>query len=113
LLLLGIIFSVPFSIVEKISSFIEAFKTNRMATGIISKEEAGAMRLLPFGKKHAVRILIEQLKPGQMLKVERGDFSWRGKNPNFFCRQVSKSTKAKFQVMKMPGNTGWVVERLE
>jgi hypothetical protein len=84
-----------------------------MATQIISKEEAGAMPLLPFGRKHAVRILIEGLQPGQVLRIDRSDFTWKRKTPGIVCRVVSKATKAKFRVFKLPNNSGWVVERVE
>ena len=84
-----------------------------MATRIINKEEAETLQLLPFGKKHSVRALIEQLKPGQMLHVDRTDFTWKRKTPNFFCRQISENSKARFKVYKAKGKTGWVVERTE
>jgi hypothetical protein len=84
-----------------------------MATRLITKEEAANIRLLPFGKKHPVRILLEELKPGQLLRIGREDFLWKGKTPSFFCHQISKAGKAKFRVLKEVGKTGWVVERVE
>ena len=84
-----------------------------MPTHLINKEEATGLRLLPFGKKHPVRILIENLKPGQMLRIGREDFLWKRKSPQFFCNQISKSTKARFQIFKEAGKAGWVVERIE
>ena len=84
-----------------------------MPTQIISKEEAAAIRLLPFGKKHPVRALIEELQPGQFLRVDPQDFKWKGKTPNFFCLQISKAGKARFKTFKEPGKDGWVVERIK
>ncbi|MES2620616.1 MAG: hypothetical protein V4615_07180 [Bacteroidota bacterium] len=83
-----------------------------MSTRIISREEAAKLRLMPFGKKHPVRILIEKLQPGQILHIDRTDFAWKRKTPNFFCRQISKTTKARFEVLK-EGKAGWVIERVE
>lgn len=84
-----------------------------MATQLISKEEAAALGSLPLGKKHAVRILIEKLQPGQVLRVSREDFKWKAKTPNFFCLQISKAGKARFKTFKEPGKDGWVVERIK
>jgi hypothetical protein len=83
-----------------------------MATHLISKEEKAAMRLMPFGRKHPVRILLEQMKPGQILRIGREDFLWKRKTPSYFCRQIEKSSKARFTVLKEVGKTGWVVERM-
>ena len=84
-----------------------------MPTQKITREQAQRLLLLPFGKKHPVRLLIESLQPGELLEISRVDFNWKGKTPNFFCRQIEAGTKAKFKIDKIRGNTGWVVERLE
>jgi len=84
-----------------------------MNTQLISDEEAAGLKLLPFGRKHAVRILIEQLQPGQKLNVARKDFMWKRKTPAIFCNEVAKSGKAKFRIWKKWDKTGWVVERIE
>jgi hypothetical protein len=84
-----------------------------MATKIISKEEAEGMELMPFGRKHPVRILIEALKPGELLIIDRADFVWKGKTPGIICRAVSKITRAKFKVLNQRYRKGWVVMRLE
>jgi hypothetical protein len=84
-----------------------------MNTQFINKEEAGTLPLLPFGKKHPVRVLIEEMKPGQMLRVAQEDFNWKRKTPGSFCHRVSKATGAKFRILKERGKTGWVVERVE
>jgi hypothetical protein len=84
-----------------------------MATQIISKDEANVISTLPMGKKHPVRILIEALKPGEILRIDRADFTWKRKTPGIICRAISRSTKAKFRVFKQPNKAGWLVERLE
>ncbi|MBK5284078.1 MAG: hypothetical protein JJE25_01635, partial [Bacteroidia bacterium] len=42
---------------------------------LLTEEEANQLGMRPFGKKHFVRILIEQLEPGQKLLVTRADFT--------------------------------------
>jgi hypothetical protein len=84
-----------------------------MATQLISKDEVDIIGLVPFGKKHAVRILIEDMKPGEMLHIEREDFNWKRKTPSSFCRKVSKNTGAKFRILKQHNKTGWVVGRVD
>jgi hypothetical protein len=83
-----------------------------MATKKITREEAEKIPLQPFGKKHPVRILIEELKPGELLRIDRQDFNWKRHTPNYFCNQIAKRGKAKFKMLKIKTKTGWVVERL-
>ena len=83
-----------------------------MATQFITEDAAKLIRTLPFGKKHPIRILLEEMEPGQILRISRQDFAWKGKTPNLFCREISKRTKAKFKVRTEHGKTGWVVWRL-
>jgi hypothetical protein len=83
-----------------------------MNTGKITREQAAAMQLFPFGKKHPVRALIESLEPGELLHISRGDFIWKRHTPNFFCRQISKRGKKRFRMLKKSDRTGWVVERI-
>lgn len=83
-----------------------------MPTRKITDEELENYRLLPFGKKHAVRILIEQLKPGENQLISRMDFNWKGQTPNRFCNQIAKTSKKRFIMHKLPDDTGWVVRRI-
>ncbi len=83
-----------------------------MATQFITEDVAKQIRTLPFGKKHPVRILLEEMEPGKILRISRQDFSWKRKTPNMFCLEIAKRSKAKFKVRKEHGNTGWVVYRL-
>ena len=83
-----------------------------MNSGKITREQAAEMRLLPFGKKHPVRIMIENLQPGELLHVNQADFTWKRHTPNFFCRQLTKKRKGKFAVTKKYDKSGWVIERL-
>jgi hypothetical protein len=102
----------PSQILIETTFKLKQVKPTAMNTEKITREQAAEMRLLPFGKKHPVRALIESLKPGELLHVSRSDFHWKRHTPNFFCRQISKSGKKKFAVLKKVDLSGWVIERL-
>ena len=82
-----------------------------MASKKLSPEEMASVERLPFGRKHSIRIMIERMQPGDMLRIEREDFQWKKKTPGLFCAQISKRTKAKFDINKERGKTSWLVER--
>ena len=83
-----------------------------MPTQKITREQAANFKLLPFGKKHGVRIMIEEMEVGELLMISKADFRWKKSNPNRFCKPISKSTGARFTVKIIAGKVGWVVERI-
>ena len=80
---------------------------------LITDEEANELGMRPFGKKHFVRVLIEQLEPGQKLLITRADFTWRKQNPNYFIIPLMKTTNKKFTISETHKRTGWIVVRVE
>lgn len=78
----------------------------------LTAEEVAKLRLLPFGKKHAIRIMIEKLQPGENLQVIREDFTWKRQTPMRFCREIARSKGSRFEISKMEPFIGWVVTRL-
>lgn len=80
---------------------------------ILTDEEAKQFGMRPLGKKHFVRILIEQLEPGQKLLVTRADFLWNKKNPGIFTNALMKATSKKFIINETRTRTGWIVIRTE
>jgi hypothetical protein len=80
---------------------------------LISKQEAEALGSRPFGKKHFVRIRIEQMNKGETLLITRQDFTWRKQNPNYFIIPLMKSTSKKFTINETDDRSGWIVERVE
>lgn len=83
-----------------------------MPTQIITTEQKEKLRLLPFGKKHPVAVLIEQLEIGQHLRISREDFKWKNKTPGLLCQREAKKTGKRFEILKEVANTGWVVTRV-
>jgi len=82
-----------------------------MPTKKITKEEAEKMQLLPFGRKHPVRVLINELELGEYLLVSRADFRWKNHTPNLFCRQLMRASKKRFRTWKKADGLGWVIQR--
>lgn len=82
-----------------------------MPTQILTEEQKNAIRLLPMGKKHGVRIMIERMEVGQHLRISREDFKWKRKTPGMLCLAEAKRSGKDFLVMKEVGKTGWVVTR--
>lgn len=82
-----------------------------MAIHLLSAKEAATHRKVSLGKKHPARQAIEALKPGQILRIGREDFTWKKKTPNFFCLQITKATGARFKTENEVGRTGWIVTR--
>ncbi|HLG33649.1 MAG TPA: hypothetical protein VI757_02115 [Bacteroidia bacterium] len=80
---------------------------------LITDEEASELGMRPFGKKHFVRVLIEQLQPGQRLYITRADFTWRKQNPNYFINPLMKTTSKKFTITETRTRSGWIVVRVE
>jgi hypothetical protein len=78
---------------------------------LLSDQEAGQLGMRPFGKKHFVHALIEQMKPGEKLLITREDFNWRRQTPAIFVRREMKSTSKKFTVSNTTNRSGWIVER--
>ena len=79
----------------------------------LTKEEAEALGMRPFGRKHFVRAMIEQMKPGEILQISRKDFAWHNQNPNRFINPLMKSTKKKFTITQTADRSGWIVARTE
>lgn len=83
-----------------------------MVSRKLTTEEVAKLRLLPFGKKHPIRIMISELQAGEYLQVSREDFRWKRQSPSRFCHELARSTGRKFAVFKLHPFTGWVVKRL-
>jgi len=83
-----------------------------MQTKILNEADLINVSLLPFGKKHPVRALLETMKTGQLLSISRQDFRWKKHTPNLFCKQISRNSEKKFEIWKLADRTGWVVKRI-
>lgn len=77
----------------------------------INPEDAAKLGLVPMGKQHPLRVMIDDMEKGEMLKVPRSEFTWKGQTPALFLRQVEKKGKKRFRLLKMRAEPGWIIER--
>lgn len=80
---------------------------------LIDKEEFRKLGKRPIGKKHAVRVAIENLEKGEMLHITRIEFTWKKCTPMIFVNPITKATGKKFIVLETNNRQAWVVERVE
>ena len=88
-------------------------KKKTMKSRKITAEEAAQLSLVPFGKKHPVRILLESLENGEIAYISREEFRWKHHTPSFFLKELSKREARKFTIKNETGRGGWVVERVK
>lgn len=75
----------------------------------INQSDLASLKLLKTGKKTAVRVAIEELQVGEILKIEAKDWN-QMKPPGYLCRSLEKTRKRKLRDTRYDG--GWVIERL-
>jgi hypothetical protein len=80
---------------------------------ILTPEELSAIKKRQLGKKHPVRIAIEQLEPQQAVQISRKEFTWRQRTPRVFCNELSKKTNKRFTISALLDNSGWIVQRVD
>lgn len=77
----------------------------------ITKEEAADMQL-KTGKASPVRVALMNMKPGELLLLERKDVKAR-KGPGEMIVRITKAhPKFKYRWQTKVDRSGWVVERL-
>ncbi len=79
----------------------------------MTAEEARQVKQRPIGKKHFVRVAIEQLEVGEALQISREAFTWKKHTPKLFSNAISKKTKKRFEVSNLADKSGWMVIREE
>ncbi len=79
----------------------------------LNPEEFAQIAQRPLGKKHPVRVAIEQLLPNEAILIPRADFKWRKKSPNYFCLQISKNSNKRFATNSLADDSGWTVQRVD
>lgn len=77
----------------------------------LSPEELQKLNLKPLGRRHFVRVAIENLEVGEALRISYQAFTWKGYTPKIFCNAIEKKTSKRFTIAKEMSNTSWVVTR--
>ena len=77
----------------------------------LNKTELAKLNLKPLGKRHFVRIAIENLEVGEAIRISHEAFTWKGRTPKIFCNAIEKVSPKRFSIAKEMSNTSWVVTR--
>ncbi len=77
----------------------------------ITKEDAAKLAT-KIGSSSAVRTAVIYLQVGEVLVIERSDWTQK-KGPGQMVQRVTERTKQKYTVKTLADDSGWVVERVE
>ena len=80
---------------------------------LLTDAEVKQLGTAPLGRKHPVRIWIEQLQAGENLYVKRIDFLWKRQTPSRFVNEIMRAGSKKFTLVKTRNKSGWIVTRTE
>ena len=67
----------------------------------------------PSGRGHFVRRLLMSMQVGQILKVTRAEWNWKGRTPNVLVKDVQKKTDKRFEFSNTGDFKGWFIRRVE
>lgn len=79
----------------------------------ISKKEAEKLKTQVNGKRSRVRAEIESLEVGEIMLLERKDWTQPTHSPTRMVKQVETAMKRKYTCARLIDGTGWLIERLE
>ncbi|MCF8258136.1 MAG: hypothetical protein K9J06_11305 [Flavobacteriales bacterium] len=79
----------------------------------ISKKEAEKLKTQLGGKRSRVRAEIESLEVGDIMLLERQDWTQATHTPTRMVQRVEIALKRKYTCGRLIDGTGWVIERKE
>ena len=85
-----------------------------MALKKITEEEKKQLQLMPIGKRgrrHPLRHMLQTMAVNEIISVDKEDFKWKNRTPQFFISQLSKGSKKRFSLWTKQDSTGWVIQR--
>ena len=77
----------------------------------ITKEEAEQLEYR-IGTSTVVRTAVMHMQPGELLLIERKDWTQRN-GPGQMLKRISDKTQWKFVLKALANGSGWIVERIE
>ena len=80
----------------------------------ITPEEMQKMQLLPIGKRgrrHPLRAMLQTMAVDEIINVDKQDFKWKNRTPQFIITSITKSGKKKFTIWTKQDGSGWVIQR--
>ena len=79
----------------------------------LTKAESAAIPQRPNTRSTLVRVYIQAMQPGDIIMIEKHEWTWKRHNPGYICNQLRKQKRWKFTCNKILDGSGWVVERLK
>lgn len=77
----------------------------------ITKEEKEKMLVQGRGRSSPVMSMLQAMKVGEILFVEKNDWKWQ-RGPGTICKRLEKNYGLKFKCNKVLDGSGWVIERM-
>lgn len=84
-------------------------KLKRVFMKKLTKEDAAKL-LLRKGTSSPVRTAVVQMQVGEILLIEKADWSQRN-GPGQMCSRITKRTGQEYKLNAVADGSGWVVER--
>jgi len=79
----------------------------------ITKAEADQMVKRPDGRLTYARGLLITMKVGEVILLERKDWTRKWQVPSTFCKWLGRETTGAWKCETLMDGTGWVIERLK
>ena len=79
----------------------------------ITREDAQKIKVRPNGRMNYVRGILMNMKPGELIFLEKADWTQKYRKPNTYCLQLGRKTGCKWTVLMALDGSGWVIERLK
>lgn len=96
---------------------IQPIKPITMQSKKVTRAEMEAKGAAPIGilrgGGHPIRSLIMKLLPGEILFINKGDWTWKHASPNVIVKKMAKRLHWQLEFSKALDNSGWFVERIK
>lgn len=78
---------------------------------ILTKEQAEKIRTKPAGRSSRARTYLMAMKVGDIILLEKKDWTQRRRTPSTYCRELENKTGRKWECKTALDGSGWVIER--
>jgi len=79
----------------------------------LTREEAQLMDKRPFTRACMARIYLMNMQPGDIILLERKDWTRKHHPPTTLIYQIERKEKREYKCDILANRTGWIIERLK
>jgi hypothetical protein len=79
----------------------------------LTKEEAQRIPRKPVGRNTLVRTYLLNMQPGDIIFLERHEWTWQSHQPSYICHEVARTKRWRFTCEQALDKSGWVIERVK